>query len=196
MNLPQINNAEKFQGLYVIDFGEYSSVGFTAGEVAELLESEKFSHVKVYKIYKAYQDGKMELKAVSHSLFNLEKGIFFYSFDEKSARKDYKGLVSVAVSKAPPCRAKVHLAKYSDAKFVTAIVYPAEYDDQVSDWLLEADYKSSGPAQGGAEAVELYYRDKPDVLKHHQLFADELVESKNTEQLLADINKPLQRFAG
>ena len=62
MKLPQIKNTDKYVDLYVVDFGDHSGTGFTADEVAELLESEKFKDVKVYRIYKAYPDGKMELK--------------------------------------------------------------------------------------------------------------------------------------
>ena len=30
----------------------------------------------------------------------------------------------------------VHLARYSDDKFAVALIYPAEYDDEISGWLL------------------------------------------------------------
>ena len=64
MKLPQIKNSEKYKDLYVVDFGDHSGVGFTADEIAELLESEKYKDIKVYRIYRAYPDGKMELKAI------------------------------------------------------------------------------------------------------------------------------------
>jgi hypothetical protein len=64
MKLPEVKDSQKYKGLYVVDFGGRCGVGFTADEVAELLESEKFKDVKVYKIYKAYPDGRMELKGV------------------------------------------------------------------------------------------------------------------------------------
>ena len=85
MKLPEMKNAEKYKGLYVVDFGDHSGVGFTAEEVAELLESEKFKDIKVYKIYRAYPDGKMELKGVPNSIFELEAGMFFYESDESTA---------------------------------------------------------------------------------------------------------------
>ena len=120
MKLPEIKNSERYVGLYVVDFGDHSGVGFTVEEVAELLDSEKFKHVKVYKIHNAYPDGKMELKGVQPETFQLEKGMFFYAMDAETARDDYKRLVDLAISDVPPGRAKVHLAQYDNEKFVTA----------------------------------------------------------------------------
>ena len=72
MKLPAIDNPDKYVGLYVIDFGTTCSVGYTAGEVAILLESEKLCKAKVYKIYQARPDGTMELHGVTREKFFLE----------------------------------------------------------------------------------------------------------------------------
>jgi hypothetical protein len=121
MKLPKLGKPERYVGLYIFDFGDHVGVGFTAEEVAELLESEKYKHGKVYKIYRAYPDGKLELKGVPSQVFQLEVGMFFYSSELETTRRDFKQLVNLAVRNAPPCRAKVHLAKYRDDKFVVAL---------------------------------------------------------------------------
>jgi hypothetical protein len=185
MKLPEVKNSQKYKGLYVVDFGDHSGVGFTAQEVAELLESEKFKDVKVYKIYKAYPDGRMELKGTPSEIFQLEAGMFFYESDEQSARRDFKKLISSAVGFAPPAKAKVHLAQYDAEKFVTAIIFPAELNDEFGQWLSDMDYKTSGAAEGGIEATERYYADGPQILERHQLFAAEQIESKTGAELLA-----------
>jgi hypothetical protein len=185
MKLPQIKNPDKYIDLYVVDFGDHSGVGFTADEVAGLLESEKFKDVKVYRIYKTYPDGRMELKGVPNEIFQLEAGMFFYEFDQTTARGDYKKLIDSAVKTAPPTKAKVHLAKYSDEKFVTAIIFPAEYNDQFSRWLLDIDYKTKSAAEGGIEAVKRYYADRPQILERHQLFGQQQLESLTGAKLLA-----------
>ena len=168
MKLPKLENSEKYAGLYVFDFGDHTGVGFTAEEIAQLLESEKHKARKVYKIHKAYPDGKLELKGVPSQTFQLEAGMFFYSTNPEIAKDDFKKLVNLAGKTAPPCRAKVHLAKYNGNKFVTAIIYPAEYDDEVSSWLLDGEYKTTGTAQGGIEAVQRYYDFQPKILNRHQ----------------------------
>lgn len=193
MKLPEVKNSERYLGLYVVDFGDHSGVGFTAQEVAELLDSEKFKHVKVFKIHNAYPDGKMELKGVRPEIFQLEMGMFFYSQDIETARDDYKQLTDLAISQAPPGRAKVHVAKYDDDRFVTALIYPAEYDDEFSRWLLDGEYKTAGAAAGGIDAVRQYYDEAPNVLQRHQLFGRSSFDNRTGEQLLAATKIAVQR---
>lgn len=193
MKLPKLQKPDKYVGLYVFDFGDHVGVGFTAEEVAELLESEKYKDCKVYKIHKAYPDGKLELKGVPVDRFQLEAGMFFYSNDLATARRDFKQLVDLALRFSPPCRAKLHLAKYSNDKFVVALIYPAEYDDEISSWLLEGEYKTSGAAEGGTGAVQRYYDYKPDILERQQLFGQSKFESRTGQELLAALKVAVQR---
>jgi hypothetical protein len=193
MKIPELEKPEKYVGLYIVDFGDYSSVGFTALEVAELLESEKYKDCKVYKIHRAYPDGKLEIKGVPNEKFLLEAGMFFYSSDLETSRRDYKELVKLGVETTPPCRAKVHLAQYNDEKFVTALIYPAEYDDEFSRWLIDAQYKTSGPAEGGVEAVQRYYNQQPEILDRHQLFGQSETISRTGQELLQNLKVAVQR---
>jgi len=193
MKLPKLQKPEKYVGLYIFDFGDHVGVGFTAEEVAELLESEKYKHGKVYKIHKAYPDGKLELKGVPAQTFQLEAGMFFYSNAPETAKQDFKQLVNLAVKSAPPCRAKVHLAKYNNDKFAVALIYPAEYDDEVSSWLLDGEYKTSGAAKGGTGAVQRYYDYQLEILDRHQLFGKSELISRTGEELLASLKLAVQR---
>jgi hypothetical protein len=193
MKLPELEKPEKYVGLFIFDFGDHAGVGFTAEEVAELLESEKYKDGKVYKIHKAYPDGKLELKGVRAETFQLETGMFFYSSQLETARRNFRTLVNLAVNSALPCRAKVHLAKYGSDKFVVAIIYPAEYDDEVSSWLLDGRYKTTGAAEAGIEAVQRYYDHKPQVLERYQLFGKSEITSRTGQELLAGIKLAVQR---
>jgi len=193
MKLPKLEKPEKYVGLYIFDFGDHVGVGFTAEEIAELLESEKYKNGKVYKIHKAYPDGKLELKGMPAQTFQLEAGMFFYSGDLETARRDFKQLVNLAVKTSPPCRAKVHLAKYSDDKFAVALIYPAEYDDEVSSWLLDGEYKTAGAVEGGIGAVQRYYDYKLEILDRHQLFSRSELMSRTGEELLASLKLAVQR---
>jgi len=193
MKLPELEKPEKYVGLYIFDFGDHSGVGFTAEEVAELLESEKYKDGKVYKIHKAYPDGRLELKGVPSETFQLEAGMFFYSSDMETARRDFKGLVNLAVKSSPPCRAKVHLAKYADDKFVVALIYPAEYDGEFSSWLLDGQYRTSGAAEGGVGAVQSYYDRQSEILDRHQLFGQSEAISRTGRELLTSLKMAVQR---
>lgn len=191
--MPKLQKPEKYVGLYIFDFGDDAGVGFTAEEVVELLESEKYKNGKVYKIHRAYPDGRLELKGVPAQTFQLEAGMLFYSSALETARGDFKKLVSLAIKTAPPCRAKVHLAKYNDDKFAVALIYPAEYNDEVSSWLLDGQYKTSGAAEGGIEAVQRYYDYNPEILERHQLFGKFASISRTGQELLAGLKLAVQR---
>lgn len=193
MKLPELEKPEKYVSLYIFDFGDHVGTGFTAQEVAELLESEKYRNAKVYKIHKAYPDGKLELKGIPAEIFQLEAGMFFYSIDLDTARRDFKALVDLAVRAAPPCRAKVLLSKYSDDKYAVALIYPAEYDDEISSWLLEGRYRTTGAADGGINAVQRYYDQRPKILEKHQLFGKSETISRTGQELLAAVRLAVQR---
>lgn len=193
MNLPRLDKAQRYQGLYIIDFGDHTGVGFTADEVAELLESQSVPEVKIYKIYRAYPDGQMELRGVPSQTFQLESGMFFYCRDEAEARDAYQRMIALAVALAPPCRAKVHLSRWSPEQYVVCLIYPAEYNDEISDWLLEGRYASTGQAEGGVGVVQQYYDRDPEILERHQLYGQSLHESRTGEVLLSGLKRAVQR---
>jgi hypothetical protein len=193
MKLPKLEKPEKYVGLYIFDFGDHVGVGFTADEVAELLESERYRQGKVYKIHKAYPDGRLELKGVPAEIFQIEAGMFFYCRDLQTARQDFDRLFNLAVRSTPPCRAKLHLAKYGDDKFVVALIYPAEHDDGISAWLLQGQYKTDGAAEGGTGAVQRHYDYGPEILDRQQLFGRSELISRTGEELLAGLKQAVQR---
>jgi hypothetical protein len=170
MKLPDIKEADRYVGLYVVDFGDHSAVGFTAEEVAELLDSEANRDVRIYKIYNATPDGRMELKGVTREAFGLEAGMFFYSRDEQAGQADYARLCDLAQKTLPPARTKVHFASDNKGGFVTAIIYPAEYDQEFSRWLLDGRYRTQGAAEAGPNAVQRYYDAAWTILDQRQIW--------------------------
>lgn len=193
MNLPKLQDSDRYVGLYVVDFGDHAGVGFTAEEVAELLESEKYKDCKAYKIYNARPDGQIELRGVRKELFELEMGMFFYEGDYAAAKDDYQRLIGLAVKMTPPSRAKVQLAKLADDRYVTAMIYPAEYDSEISTWLLDGDYKTQGAAEGGFAVVKRYYESGAEILERHQLFGKNEAISRTGQDLLGSLKQAVQR---
>jgi len=193
MKLPKVQKPESYVGLYVIDFGDNTGVGFTAQEVAELFESERYSNCKAYKIHRAYPDGTLELKGVTRETFQLESGMFFLSPSIDTALADYKRLVKLGIETNLPCKSAVQLAKYDHDKFAVALIYPAEYEEEISAWLLENNYKTSGITEGGKSAVTRYYDAKPEIIERHQLWGRSTVESRTGEELLAATKIAIQR---
>ena len=192
MKLPDIKEAGKYEGLYVVNFGDHCGVGYVAEEVAELLESEQFTDVQVYKVHRANPDGTMELKGVTKETFQLEAGMFFYAADEVTAKADFKRLTAWANEHLPPARCKVHLANNGDS-YVTALIYPAEFDDAFSQWLLDSNYRTTGQAEGGTGAVQQYYDSRPKVLERKQLWPESSIEHLQGEALLEATNRTIVR---
>lgn len=193
MKLPELENPKEYIGLYVVDFGDHCSTGFTAAEVAELLESERFQDVKVYKIHNAYPDGKMELKGVSPDIFQLEAGMFFYSAGLDKAQKDFIKLAKIAEDTPPPAKAKLHVSQYEEGRFTIALIYPAEYDDEFSRWLLDSDYRTGGEVCGGIDIVNGYYDAKPRIFEKKMLWPATAIESKRGAQLIEATKLAVQR---
>ena len=160
MKLPELTDPKRYEGLYIFDFEGQVGVGYTAREIEILLESEKYRNSKVYKIHRAWPDGRLEIKGVSNKVFQMESGIFFHGHDRGQARKDYQQLLELAQAGEFPCRAKLHLAQAKSperTKYVVALIYPAEYDDEIAVWLRQANYQGGQLASGGMSEVESYY---------------------------------------
>lgn len=192
MKLPRIDKPQQYSGLYIVDFQDHCAVGLLAEEVAELLESEKYSHITIYKIHNAYPDGTLEIRGVRKEIFHLESGMFFYADSETAARQDYRRLTECPRQCEPPSRAKVHLAQFVSGQYVTALIYPAEYEDEFSRWLLDCEYRTAGAAAGGIGSVEQYYRQNPRVLERTQFFNSKSVAFRG-EELLEAVRKAVVR---
>jgi len=193
MKLPKLEKPDRYQGLYVFDFGDHAAVGFTAEEVAELLDSEQYGEGKAYKIHRAFPDGRLELKGIPSERFQLEAGMLFHAEEEATARNDFERLIRLAAPALPPCRAKLHLARRADGRCAVALIYPAEYDEEISSWLLAGGYRTSGSVEGGVGAVERYYRDGYEILDQHQFFGIGQDASRTGQELLQSVGRAVQR---
>jgi hypothetical protein len=192
MKLPEVKDASKYSGLYVIDFGDHCGVGFVAEEVAELLESEQFADVQVYKVHRANPDGTMELAGVNKETFQLESGMFFHATDETSAKADFEQLTTWADTQLPPARCKVQLADMGDT-FITALIYPAEFDNAFSKWLLDGNYRTTGQVEAGTGAVKRYYDTVTNVQERKQLWGESSIEHLQGEALMQAANRAIVR---
>jgi hypothetical protein len=145
-------------GRFVVDFGDQTATGLTAREVAELLESERNAHIKIYRIHRADADGRMELVGVDRARFELEDGFLFWRTDAETARADFDALRAAAAASPPPCRARVHLVRLPQAarSHLVALLYPAEYVNEMSEWLTRIGYHGGEVVEGGVSAASGY----------------------------------------
>lgn len=197
MKLPEIADAQAYAGLYVFDFGEWTALGYTAEEIAVLLEEQRYADGQVYRIRRATPDGRFELMGVSRARFSLESGMFFPRMTLEDARADFDALRAAAHAHAPPCRAKLQLTDRSrsgaSAPFVTALIYPAEYDDDVARWLLDVNYAGGDVAEGGVSHVTDYQQEDHRILDRAQLWAQRTRAAREREEVLATVQRAVQR---
>lgn len=210
MQLPELTQPDRYRGLYVFDFGDWTAVGYTAEEIALLLESEQYRGGRVYKIVRAAPDGQMDLKGVAPQRFQLESGLFFSRADLAAAEADFAALRALAAEGAP-CRAFLQLADRgaaggtdrgiaaadngrggAAARYVTALIYPAEYEDEVAAWLREAEYLGGDTAEGGPSHVTNYYHDSKVILERAQLWSRATL-SRSRDEVLATVRRAVQR---
>jgi len=194
MQLPKLNSRTDYKGLYIFDFGDGIAVGYTAKEIAILLESEEYSDGKVYKITNIDKDGRAHLKGIPVELFQLENGFFFCSQNSEDAKRDFEELCQLAEKEPLPCTCKIHLAKLNYSPMfshVVALIFPAEYEDDISNWLLKIDYKGGESVDCGISHVTNYYGNST-VSDTRQFFAQGL-EDRTYEQVVESVGEVLQR---
>ena len=197
MKLPALSDPPRYRGLYVFDFGEWCAVGYTAEEIAALLESEQYRDGKAYRIVRATPDGQIELRGVPGTRFQLEGGMFFTRRDRAAAERDYDELVTLAEQTPPPCRAYVHLTDRGPhperAQFVTALVYPAEHDDEMAAWLATGSYAGGDLAEGGPSHVTNYYDEQHTIVRRTQLWSQTAIPARGFDELQATARRAVQR---
>lgn len=195
MKLPKLTDPTRYAGLYVVDFGEQTAVGYTAREVEVLLDHEEYRDCRVYKIHRAQPDGTLELKGVDARRFQVEEGMFFHRRDKERARADFEALRRLAEEVVPPCRAKLRLARTEGAEpgFVVALIYPAEYSEEIGRWLLDADYAGGDYVEGGVSHVSDFYETRCETLAREQIWGSEDGVSRSAEQVLATTHVAVQR---
>lgn len=119
--------------------------------------------------------------------------MFFYSRDHEAGQSDFERLCALATETLPPVRAKVHRASDAAGAFVTALIYPAESDDEVSRWLLDIAYRTDGAVEAGISAVQRYYDAAWTIHDRRQLWGRKGVASLQGQALRDAAGKALVR---
>lgn len=202
MKLPTLDPAKNYDGLYVVDFAPCAEagpatvgVGYTAEEVAVLLESERYRGARVYRLHRLLADGTVELKGVSPRRFEVESAFVFCSRDADRARTDFDDLKALAEGDPPPCRARLlygGLGYQPALPWVAALLYPAEYEDDVSAWLLKHDYQGGESVDAGVSHATTVAANL-QVRAHAQLSAAAARRSRSRDEVLKAVGQVLQR---
>jgi hypothetical protein len=203
MQLPRLIHPERYAGLFVVDFGDKTALGYTAQEAAMLLASSQYSQAKVYRIARADPTGRVELVGVARGSLRQQTGLFFHVRSLERAQADYQSLRDLAAPRQQegskidlPCSASLalwHLPQEREMPFVVALIYPAEFDDRVSRWLLDQRVGIGELVDGGPGRLK-EMQQQAEVLASEELVGSEPVRSRSLEQLLAAVDEPIQRL--
>lgn len=195
LKLPRLEEPARYRGLYLFDFGDWTATGYTAEEIAVLLESEQYRDGKVYRIERVAPDGGMELRGVAPERFQFESGMFFQRASRAPAEQDFAALQQAASERPGPCRAILQLAELdgADRPYVTALIYPAEHDADVARWLVDLNFKGGGVVEGGVSHVTDFYQQPKDILRREQLWSESHIAARSREEILGSVRKAVQR---
>jgi len=100
--LPRLTDPVRYAGLYIFDFGDHVAVGYTAQEIEYLLADPRYTGGGVYKIYRAHEDGTLEIRGINPLLWHLPAGMVFWFDEQSDAESAYEELKDLTELHAPP----------------------------------------------------------------------------------------------
>jgi hypothetical protein len=194
VKIPHIADPARYTGLYIVDFGDHVSAGYTAREVSFLLDDERFAGARVYQIHRVHPDGGLDLRGVTTPDFGTQEAMLFFRRDASAARSDFDTLVRLAARTPPPCAVAVELTSLHDtADALTALRYSAESSAALGAWLNAIGFAGGDRVEGGRSAANDYRNADKDVLAARQLFPPPERTSRSLDEVLATTHLPLQR---
>ena len=194
--LPRLTNPQRYQGLYVVDFGDGISVGYVAAEVAALFESSQFPQMRAFRIHRAQSDGTVELVNVSRERFRTgsDEALIFLQESESLARDDFDTLNDLTQGKFP-CHARLEFAEILGRTwpYMTVLIYPAEYTDEVSRFLLSVNYEGGETVEMGTHKLASFRQAKPRIIEYAEITPAPGEAARPLEELLAARRFAVQR---
>ena len=195
LRLPPVRNAERYVGLYVYDFGAYTSIGYTAAEIRILRESEAHRGGTAYEVYRVTDAGVFELRGVLDERLAVREAICFLRSVATAARRDYDTLCNAAQDSPAPCSVEIQLAEVHDFRppHVTAMLYPAAASAVLSGWLSRCEFDGGDRVIAGIDAHDAFMTADALRIESCQLAALLDYTDRLAEEVLRTIDRPVQR---
>jgi len=195
VKLPALDQPQRYVGLYVYDFGDHASVGYTAREIRYLRESQSHRHGTAYEIYRATDDGVVELRGTLDERLGACEAMCFLRHDAAQARRDYDAYCESAERHPVPCPTEILLARLYDFEppDVTALLYAASAGTAMSGWLTSAGVRAGDVVVGGIDAHAQLVASGGLRIASRQLRTLIDYQDRSAEEVLRTIHLPLQR---
>ena len=195
MDLPAIPQPHRYVGLFVFDFGEWTSVGYTAEEIVVLLESAEHTGGQAYRIHRVDDAGCIELAGVGSMELRGENLLLFASYACEPAERDFARLRVLAGDHPPPCALRIELVDLPghSPPHAVALLFSRHVMGQVSDWLTTIGFQGGEVVSGGGDAVDSYREAATDPIATLHLHAQATLTSRSAAEVLRTVRNPLQR---
>lgn len=195
MRLPRLESPQDYVGLYVYDFGDHASVGYTAEEVSVLKGRRDYADGQVYLIHNVDSHGNMALRGVSAGDMFAEEAMIFAHDEPLSARASYERLREGAVRCPLRCQARMELALFEghDPPHVVALICRAHAGHAVGAWLLQTGFDGGDVVTGGTGDLAAYRAGNPTPLADCRLACHERYLPRTEAEVLDGVHAPVQR---
>jgi hypothetical protein len=192
--LPALSDPVRYTGLYIFDFGDHVSVGYTAEEIEYLLDDPRYTDGTVYKIYRAHPDGTLEIRSIEPQNWGGSTGMVFYFPNRDSANEGFNHLRELAKQTQPPENFELIVVDLVGEDWPVAMVmqYNQEYEDELAAWMVKIDYRLGSDVEGGKSGVIEVIKKGTEVL-HEHIGADRFHHGRSRVQVLNSVDLAVQR---
>lgn len=193
--LPALSDPVRYAGLYIVDFGDHVSVGYTAEEVEYLLADPKFADGAVYKIYRAHPDGTLEIRSIDPLAWGNWTGMVFRFADRAQANEGFDHFKKLSEKISPPEDFEIVLVELKGEELPFAIVmrYKQEYEDELARWMIEIDYALGHDVEGGRSSVDAVLKIGTEVLREPIGAGNLFRRSRSRTEVLESVDRLIQR---
>ncbi len=192
--LPPLSDPVKYAGLYIFDFGDRVSVGYTAEEIEFLLADSRYARGGVYKIYRVGRDGTLEIRGVTPLAWTVLTGIVFWFEEVEQALTAFDLLKNLASAAGPPGEFDLFMVRKPGSECTVAMVmrYSQELDDAMAAWLLKIKFNSGKYVEAGNRVVAQILMNSTELVSE-RLGADEFRKSRTRQEVLDTVDRNIQR---
>jgi hypothetical protein len=192
--LPVLSDPAKYAGLYIFDFGDRVSVGYTAEEIEFLLAESKYAGGGVYKIYRAFSDGKLEIRGVNALGWTVSTGIVFWFADYEGTVKAFDQLKGLAATVGSPGEFNLSIIRSSGSEYAFALImrYFQEQDEAFAAWLLKIKFQAGAFVEAGPRVISRVLTNSTELVCE-RLGADEFRKSRTRKEVLDSVDLEIQR---
>lgn len=195
MKIPPVRHPTRYAGLYVYDFGDRVSVGFTGNEVRMLRQTPAYRAGTAFEIYRVNEHGGFELRGATEDRLGTLEALCFLRDHGADARRDYDTLVALAERAPVGANVEVVLAKVYDfaPPDVTGMIYAVAASQVVSSWLIAHAPDLSAAVDGGPDTHDKFTRSSGMRIASRQLTALMDYTDRSLEAVKAHAGRAVQR---